>query len=171
MIKINDKVLLGLVAGFLGNIPKTILCTTLNYSGITKQKCSDLASGIFLSKRTAKTLQGNIFGIISDFVTASLDGVALVYFLIHTGKVNKKNALIKGFVSGQISFALFRGVFARLGTSKSYPKDILTNTVMNLNSSVWGISTGLLIFLLGNESLFKKKMQPEATSNCTPTKD
>lgn len=163
MRKINDKLLLGLSVGFLANIPKTILCTTLFYKGITKRKCSDLAASIFIPKYKVFSKRGTIFGILCDSIVASFDGIAYIYLLTCTGKVNKSNALIKGFTSGLFSFGLFRGIISRVGTGKAYPKDIFTNIMMGLNSSLWGVTAGLLTLLLGHEDLFKQK--PHAQSN------
>jgi len=157
MRKINDKVILGLVVGLLANIPKTILCETLYFKGITKRKCSDLAASMFIPTNKIFTRKGNIIGMLCDSVTASFDGIAYIYFLTNTGKVNKRNALIKGFVSGIFIFGIFRGIVAKVGTGKAYPEDILTNTLMGINSSVWGVTAGLLTLLLGNKDLFEAK--------------
>lgn len=157
MRRINDKIFLGLVVGFLANIPKTIVCQTLYFKGITKRKCSDLAASMFIPTYKIFTKKGNVFGVLCDFITASFDGIAYIYFLTNSGKVNKRSALIKGFISGIFIFGLFRTIVAKVGTGKAYPKDILTNTVMGINSSVWGVTAGLLTLLLGNKDLFEPK--------------
>lgn len=153
MRKINDKITLGLVIGFLANIPKTISCTTFNKKGITKRKCSDLAASMFITKRKVFTPKGELFGILCDFIIASFDGVVFVYFLFSTGNVTKRTALIKGMFSGLFFFGLFRGFLAKIGTSRVYPKDMLTNFIMGSNSALWGIMAGLLTFLLGDRNL------------------
>ena len=157
MRTINDKIILGLVIGSLANIPKTIICQTLYSKGITKRKCSDLASSMFIPTYKVLTKKGNIFGVLCDFITASFDGIAYIYFLTHTGKVNKGNALIKGLISGLFIFGLFRSIVVKLGTGKAYPKDVLTNTMMGISSSVWGLTAGLLALQLGNKDLFEPK--------------
>jgi len=89
MRRINDKIILGLMVGLLANIPKTIICQTLYFKGITKRKCSDLAASMFIPTTKILTKKGNIFGMLCDFVTAGFDGIAYIYFLTNTGKVNK----------------------------------------------------------------------------------
>lgn len=157
MRKINDKIILGLVVGVLANIPKTILCTSFNKSGITKRKCSDLAASMFIPARKVFTTKGEIFGFLCDFVIAAFDGIFLVHLLLFTGKVTKGKAIIKGLLSGLFIFGIFRGIFAKVGTGKVYPKDMLTNMVMGTNSSIWGIIAGLLVLMLGHEDLFQSK--------------
>jgi len=163
MRRINDKIILGLVVGSLANIPKTILCQTLYFKGITKRKCSDLAASMFIPTYKIFSKKGNIFGVLCDFITASFDGIAYIYFLTYTGKVNKRNVLIKGLISGLFVFGLFRSILVKVGTGNAYPKDILTNTMMGISSSVWGGAAGLLTLLLGNKDLFEPK--PYVQSN------
>ncbi|MDR3544067.1 MAG: hypothetical protein P4L69_24390 [Desulfosporosinus sp.] len=157
MHKINDRIILGLVVGLLANIPKTISCETLYHKGITKRKCSDLAASIFIPTYKVSSNKGNIFGILCDSVVACFDGIAYIYLLTSTGKVNKSNALIKGMISGLLSFGLFRGIISKVGTGKIYPKDIFTNIMMGINSSIWGVTAGLLTLLLGHKDLFEPK--------------
>jgi hypothetical protein len=158
--KINDRIILGLVTGLLGNIPKTILCETFYRNRIAKKRCSDLALSLFLPSYKVSSKKGSIFGIICDYIMSSFAGIGYIYLLTYTGK---DYALIKGFLSGIFNFALFRGIFSKIGTVKTYPKDMLTNITMGINSSIWGITTGLLTLLLGNKELFMPK--PGVQSN------
>ncbi len=160
MRKINDRIILGLVVGLLANIPKTIICEILYQKGITKRKCSDLAASIFIPTYKVSSKKGNIFGLFCDFIIASFNGIPYIYLLTYTGK---GNALIKGFANGIFNFGLFRGFVLKVGTGGAYPKDILTNTMMGITSSVWGVTTGLLTLLLGNKDLFEPK--PHVQSN------
>lgn len=164
MRKIHDKIILGLVVGLLANIPKTISCTSFNKSGITKRKCSDLAASMFIPTRKVFTPKGELFGFLCDFVVAAFDGIFLVYLLFCTGKVTKDKAMIKGLLSGLLIFGIFRGVLAKMGTGKAYPKDLLSNMVMGMNSSIWGITAGLLALKFGHEDLFKPKAS--SATNC-----
>ncbi|EHQ91152.1 hypothetical protein [Desulfosporosinus youngiae] len=160
MQKIKDKLILGLVVGLLADIPKNLLCLTLFKADITTRKCSDLAASVFIPTYKVFSKKGTLFGILCDFVVGSLSGIATVYLITSTGKVTKKNALIKGLLSGLVSFGIFRGLFIKVGTSKcpkAYPKDMLTNITMSITSSVWGITAGLLTLLLGDKDLLEAK--------------
>lgn len=169
MREINDKIIFGLVVGLLANIPKTIICETLYHKGITKRKCSDLAASIFIPTYNVLSKKGNIFGILCDFIAASFDGIAYIYLLTYTGKVNKGNALFKGFISGIFSFGLFRGIVSKVGTGRAYPKDILTNIMMGITSAIWGVTTGLLTLLLGNKDIFETKPHVQSNLQSNPT--
>ncbi|HBV87170.1 MAG TPA: hypothetical protein DEF42_11110 [Desulfosporosinus sp.] len=168
MRKIKDKLILGLVVGLLADIPKNLLCLTLFNADITTRKCSDLAASVFIPTYKVFSKKGTLFGLLCDFVVGSLNGIAAVYLITSTGKVNKKNALIKGLLSGLVSFGLFRGLFIKVGTSKypkAYPSDILTNVTMSISSSIWGVTAGLLTLLLGHKDLFEPKLHVPSSSS------
>lgn len=141
MRKLNNLATLGLVAGILGNIPKTIVCRILNRKGISKLKCSDLLAGVFLPAKQVNTKEGYVFSIMSDFLIAGLNGISFVYFLNYIGK---KHAIFKGCLTGLSIFGFNRGIVVKFGRGKVYPKDITTNLIMALTSSIWGISTAYL---------------------------
>ena len=157
MGKIKDKVMLGLMVGFLGNIPKTFLCSFLNNKGISKIRCSDLSASLFLPSRKVFTKEGRLFGLLCDFITASFGGIAYIYFLTKSGSITRGHALIKGFISGIFSFFFFRGVVEKLGSGKSYPKDIKSNLILGLNSTLWGLAAGLLAPFLASSELLEKR--------------
>lgn len=157
MRKISDKIILGLVVGILADIPKNIICTSLYYSGRTQRKCSDLAGSLFIPSYKVFTKAGTVFGLICDFMTAALNGIAYIYLLTSTGKITKTNALIKGWISGLFSFGLMRGIISKIGGGIVQPKDIFTNMMMGMSSSIWGITAGLLTLLLGDKDLLESK--------------
>jgi len=49
MGKMNDKVILGLLCGLLGNLPKTILNETLVRKGIEKKRFAEIVAGLFVT--------------------------------------------------------------------------------------------------------------------------
>lgn len=90
-------------------------------------------------------------------MAAALNGIAYIYLLTSTGKVTKTNALIKGWITGLFSFGLLRGIVSKAGGGIAQPKDIFTNMMMGMSSSVWGITAGLLTLLLGDKDLLESK--------------
>ncbi len=160
MRKINDRIILGLLTGIIANIPKTLGNEYLYRRGIDKRRFGDLVAGVFLPSYRVRSKKGTIFGTIGDMFVSSLFGVPLVYLLTYTGK---DKTGIKGLMTGLFAFGLFRGIISRVGISTTYPKDVVTNVMMSAISSLWGLTAGLLIPLLGNRDLFEPK--PRVQSN------
>jgi hypothetical protein len=158
--KINDRICLGILIGLLANIPKILNDELWYLRGDSKRRFSHLVAGIFLPYNEVKSKEGTGFGLYMDMFISSLLGIPLVYLLTYTGK---DKSWIKGIVTGLFGFSLFRGLLARTGIGKTYPKDVSTNVIMSISSLLWGITAGLLISLLGNKDLFKPK--PHIQSN------
>ena len=160
MRKIKDRIILGLVIGFIGNISKIVTNELLYRKGIEKKRFGDIVAGIFLPTKQAASKKGTLFGVAGDFAVSAFLGVPLVYLLSFTGK---DKAWVKGWLTGAFGFGLFRGVMATFGIGKTYPKDPITNSLMTMNSSFWGITAGLLAPLIGDERLFRPT--PSTLSN------
>jgi hypothetical protein len=171
MRKINDRIILGLIVGLLADIPKNLLCLTLNKKGITTLKCSDLAASLFIPSYKVTTRKGTLFGLLCDFFVAGINGIMYIQLLVNSGKVNKSNALVKGALSGIFSFGLFRGVITKIGAGNVYPKDILTNIMMGVSSSVWGITAGLLTLLLNRKGLIEPPLASPYVQKVAPMAD
>lgn len=165
MRKISDKIILGLVVGMLADIPKNLICTSLYYSGVTQRKCSDLAGSLFIPGYKIFTKAGTAFGILCDFMAAGLNGIAYIYLLTSTGKVTKTNAVFKGWLTGIFSFGLLRGIISKVESGIVQPKDIFTNMMMGMSSSIWGITAGLLTLGLGDKDVLDSKSKTPNQKN------
>lgn len=152
MRKMKDRITLGLLCGFFGNIPKTILNDVSYRKGLEKTRYGEIVTGIFVPKRAAVSKSGVKFGFAGDYFLASLLGIPLVYLLSYTGK---DNYLLKGWAGGMAGMGLFRALIANIGPGKTYPKDVLTNSLMSISSSIWGITAAALIVRLGDDTLFR----------------
>jgi hypothetical protein len=152
MKKINDRIILGLIVGALGNIPKTLINEYFYRKGLEKRRFGDIVAGVFVPKRSLKSKKTTLFGLLGEMVVSSFLGIAYVYLISYTGR---DHAVIKGWVTGLFGFGFFRGLLANVGIGHTYPRDVVTNAMMSGSSSVWGITSGFLITALGNEALFK----------------
>ncbi|MEW6182502.1 MAG: hypothetical protein AB1500_04895 [Bacillota bacterium] len=151
-MKVADRITLGLLLGFLSNIPKAILNEVFVQAGIEKKRFSEIVSGIFVTRKEAALKPGAVFGMAGDFVVASILGVAYVFLLSKSGGDKR---ILKGAATGAAGFGLFRGMMAHLGARGTYPEDIITNAGMALTSTLWGLTAGGLSFLLADEGLFR----------------
>ncbi|MDX9872891.1 MAG: hypothetical protein RBT41_10805 [Clostridia bacterium] len=152
MKKIKDRLTLGLLCGFLGNIPKTILNEVSYRKGLEKTRYGEIVTGIFMPKKQAQSKDGVTFGVAGDYLLASMLGIPLVYLFTYTGKDNYG---LKGWVGGMAGMGLFRALIANIGPGKTYPKDVLSNSMMSISSTLWGITAATLIVHWGDERLFK----------------
>jgi hypothetical protein len=152
MGKIKDRILLGLISGLIGNIPKSLINEILFRKGTESKRYGNIVSGLFLSNLETQRKSGVIFGTVGDFVIASILGVPLVYLLSYTGK---DKSWLKGILVAILGFGTFRGIMSKMGNFLSYPKDTQTNALMSMSSFLWGITTALTALKLGDEGLFK----------------
>lgn len=151
MIKIKDRIYLGLLSGFIANIPKEALSELLYRKGIEKGRFANMAAGIFIPKKNALSKKGALFGLTHDFMLASGLGIPLVYLLSFTGK---DKWLIKGLLTGGLGFGVFRGLMANVGPGKTYPKDPLSNISMTLGSLMWGAIASGIAISFGEQNLY-----------------
>lgn len=154
MRKITDKIILGLLAGLIGNIPKAVINEILVRKGIEKKRFAEIVSGMFVTREEATSKKGVAFGFFGDFTTASFLGIPLVYILAKTGKNHK---IIKGGMMGLVGLGVYRGIISQLGNKGTYPTDVITNASMSITSTLWGITTGILATVLGHKCLFESK--------------
>ncbi|ATW28469.1 hypothetical protein [Candidatus Formimonas warabiya] len=154
MKKITDRIMLGLVGGFIGNIPKSVFNEILFRKGIETKRYGEIIGGIFMPREEVRSRTGMHFGAGADFVMSSLLGIPLVYLLSFTGK---DYYLVKGGLTGLIGMGAFRGIIANIGPGKTYPRDPRTNMTLSLTSTLWGVVSSLAVITLGNKDLFKPK--------------
>lgn len=172
MREITDKIILGLVAGLIGNIPKVIINEILVQKGIEKKRFAEIVAGILVTRKEAISKKGVVFGFLGDFATASFLGIPLVYLLSKTGKNHK---IIKSGMMGLVGLGIYRGIIAQLGNKGTYPTDVVTNASMSMTSTLWGVCAGILATRFGHKSVFEQEkaskliIQPQRESRLNQT--
>lgn len=154
MLKIKDRVTLGIVAGILGNLVKQGLSFLFKELGLIKITAPDKAGGMFVSKRKVKKPMGSVLGIIADFCIACKLSILLVYILSGTGK---DNHILKGLSLGSSAWAIMYGFLSRIGGTGFNiirPRDSLSGFVTH---TVFGVAVAQLIVTLGDDSLFRPR--------------
>lgn len=154
MGKIKDKIILGLLIGFIGGIPKLIINEILVRKGIEKKRFAEIVAGMFVTHEEAISRKGILFGLFGDFVTSSFLGVPLVYLLSLTGK---KHNVIKGGMMGLIGLGAFRAIIGKLGYKNTSPTDVVSNASLSMTSTLWGITAGIMAMKLGHKSVFEQE--------------
>ncbi|MDP4127219.1 MAG: hypothetical protein Q8912_09775 [Bacillota bacterium] len=147
MLKIKDKMLLGIVAGLGANTVKLTLNTIFKELKWIEMGSTERALGIFLPSHTLTQKKGRIIGYLADSTVASLLGVIFTYVLSKTGK-NK--AVLKGSIFGQSSWALLYGVLGTLGATKISPGSPNTVLAEFISHTAFGATSTYLITKFGD---------------------
>jgi len=159
MKKIKDPVLLGIVAGLLGNAAKTAgNLTNRHILGFSDTTYSEISSGLFMTRKERKKKTGILVGVLGDFVISAGLGVPIVYLLKYTGK---DYAMLKGLAISQAAWISLFGTIGRgMGENKGvFPLSAETNLSAFLNHSWYGMITALAASKLGDDSLFRGAAQ------------
>lgn len=155
MRRINDRLILGVLAGVLGNLPKAAVELAGKMTGWAESDCPDRAAGMLVPRRQVHSKKGRIIGRVADMVMAAMLGVATTYALSATGK---DKAVLKGVVLGQTMWTMLYGVLGTLGTTRVrtvQPRTALTELV---GHTVYGAATAGLAVALGDPGLFTGKI-------------
>jgi hypothetical protein len=166
MNKIKDPIILGAVAGFIGNCAKTA-GSLFNRHVLHKSSTTyaEIAGGLFMTEKERRTKTGRFVGETADFLLGSLLGIPLVYLLRYTGK---DKAAVKGAGYGHFAWIVLHGTIGRMMGNKKgvFPLDAKTNMSALINHTWYGLVTGFLIKKLGDQSLF-----PEPRSYTEPKEE
>jgi len=152
IVKIKDRVLLGVVAGLTGNLVKTLLDEVSLKKKISQRTFRETAAGVWVSKRSeATSSKGQLLGGLLDFGVASLGGIGMVQLFSKTGR---DHVLTKGLVSGITVGSTVSAILSALPQNKVKPKDAASNLSYMLAHAVYGVVAAAVVTKLGDPSLF-----------------
>ncbi len=157
--KIDDRVVLGLVSGTIGNIAKDLSNYVLYKLGVTSRLYGHLAAGLLTEQRHVKKPTGFAIGQLADFAIGAGLGVPIVYALALTGK---DYASLKGAAIG--SGAWVAG-FGFLGARSAGDKAVFPLDPKPMLAAVWhhalyGAVTAYAATKLGRPGLFEGACTP-----------
>lgn len=150
MLKIKDRIVLGILSGIIGSIPGRLLNTIEYDLGIVDSKYGQMAAGLFISKNKVNTPTGKLLGSVANEFLATTTGIAVTYTLSATGR---DKAVLKGMGVGSLYWFLLYGLSAPLAnTSKSKkPASPLFSLVDHL---IFGATASIVTSKFGDDSLF-----------------
>ncbi len=152
MQRINDRLILGLIAGLGANLIKEAIGETGVRSGLTKYTCRRMIPMLLLNKKDAKTWKGWVVGTTTDMTVAGMIGVITSYTLSSTGK---DYSWFKGIMVSNSIMDQFFSVFAR--ALPQVRQDPNSNLLCRGIHTVFGIAAASIITSLGDPSLFEQK--------------
>jgi len=156
---INDRIVLGTIAGLAGNAAKMMVDEVSVRLGISQRNYRSTAAGVWVSTHhEANCIQGQVLGTILDFGMGLLGGIGIVELLTLSGKDHHVG---KGLVAG-ISFgSIITAFLSAFAQNKVRPKDAATNLSYLLTHAIYGVVTTEVAVRLGEPQLFVQK-QPVA---------
>jgi hypothetical protein len=167
VFKIKDRVVLGVVAGLIGNSIKMTVDEIFVKKKISQRSFRETAAGVWVSKRSeAVRTQGQILGGLLDFGMGIMGGIATTYWLPVTGR---DHITIKGITSGIAMGSLITFVLGTLPQNIVRPKDAASNLSYMLSHSVYGLVTTAVAAKLGHPSLYDAQPQNDYLEPSEPT--
>lgn len=152
---IKDRILLGVIAGFTGNLFKTIFDEISLRLKISQRSFRATAAGVWVSKKSeASNIKGQILGSIFDFGLASLGGIGIVYLLSRSGR---DHLLVKGTLSGITIGSFITATLSAFPQNKVKPKDAASNLSYVAGHTVYGLIATAVAAKLGTPTLFDSK--------------
>ena len=150
-LKIKDRDTLSIVAGLVGLIGMTLVDGISRRAKISKRSYREAAAGMFVSKKEATNLRGQILGLIMNSAVSILGA----NFIIKRMSQNGRDKLIsKGIMSGIGIGAIATAVPNIVPKNRVKPKDAASNLSYVFSNIVYGMLTTFTSAKLGHDSLF-----------------
>ncbi|MGI6711157.1 MAG: hypothetical protein ACOX4L_00150 [Bacillota bacterium] len=151
-MRIKDRVLLGFIAGTIGNTFKTTIDELSLRKRISKRSFRETAAGVWVSKKCeASNYKGQILGGLIDFGMSSIGGIGIVHLLSKTGK---DHLVSKGILSGITIGSTITAALSAFPQNKVKPKDAASNLSYMFCHAIYGIITTFVAVGLGHPSIF-----------------
>lgn len=160
MRRIRDRVILGVVAGLIGNGAKTVVSKVMQRLGHSELGGATRAMGMLVPAHKIATPGGWAVGYIADNAIACMLGTVGVYALAVSGT---DHALIKGGLSGGAAWTALYGVLGRMGATNVttfLPKTVLSELLAH---TVFGVTAAGVAVTLGDPQLFNGGVPISAT--------
>ncbi len=121
----KDRILLGGLAGMVGNIPKELMAWIMYWFGWIRYTFDHFCAGIFVPPAAVYDPVAIVLGLINDFVFSGIYGV-LFYLIFKKTGVGRwfLKSLVMGFGLFTICFGILRPLLA--------PKLVVVEPLVNL---------------------------------------
>ena len=150
MIKIKDRIILGIISGILAGIPGRLINAVEYRFNLTDVKYGQMATNLFLPKRKINTPVGRSIASLVNHIMISITGVITTYILSATGR---DKSIIKGIGVTSIFWLLFFGLSSRLSLQVKTKKP-LSPLLSFVDHVTLGALNGMIIQKIGDDALF-----------------
>jgi hypothetical protein len=151
-LKIKDRIILGSMAGLIGNLAKTFIDEISLRKKISQRSFRSTAAGVWVNnKNEATNLNGQLLGGLFDFGIGALGGIVMTHIFSKTGK---DHVVTKGILSGISIGSTITALLSAFPNNKVRPKDASSNLSYMFAHSVYGVVSSVIITKFGDSSLF-----------------
>ena len=150
MIKSKDKYSFAILAAVIANIPINILDYIFYALDINQYHMWHIAASSYFKTQDTGTIPALITGAITDYSTASIIGIAIIYLLYFTGT---EYFWLKGLSIGAGSWLFAFGFILRKHVSRIDPVDPGTNLYHIAEHYLLGFLIAWIITKYGSELL------------------
>ena len=150
MIKPKDKYSFAILAAILANIPINILDYIFYILDINQYHMWHIAASAYFKAKDTGTIPALITGAITDYSTASIFGLIIIYLLYFTGT---EYYWLKGLSVGALSWLFSFGIILREHVSRIDPVDPGTNLYHVAEHYLLGLLIAWIIAKYGKELL------------------
>jgi len=152
MKKVNDRICLGIVSGFVGWVAFDLTDVFLSKKRISKRTYPTIASGIMVSsRREAEKWTGQFLGTLVDIGICMVGGISMVKILTTYGR---DKLVPKGLFFGITFGGVLTAILSKLSNRKVIPNDALSNILYIVSHAVFGLASIFTASKLGDDSLF-----------------
>lgn len=138
----KDTIILGTIAGLIGNIPKTIIDWTMHSLGLVRYTFAHIAAGYFVSIKYIDNPVSLATGFISDFIMAGFLGSLFLIILRISGK---DYPVTKGILFSAILYVILYGLGMALNLTRVTLATPLPNLLLLLPHLVFGATMGFFL--------------------------
>lgn len=138
----KDDIMLGVLAGFVGNIPKEIITWLLHFLGYLRYTFVHIAAGTFVPKEFIDNPISLVTGAIADWIMVGIIGTVTVYFIKYT---DYRFPIIKSIFLSSAFYILLYGALMALDVTRASLLTPLPNLLLFIPHLAMGIGIGWFI--------------------------
>ena len=151
MEKIKDRNTLAIASGMIGLSGIVLVDEFSRLAKISQRSYRAAAAGMFLSKREAMSLKGQVLGSIMN---SAISIVGAKYIINEMSKTGRDHVLSKGILTGVTFGAIATAIPNIVPKNNVKPKDAASNLSYIFSNLVYGVITTFAAAKLGHDSLF-----------------
>lgn len=152
MKKINDRIYLGMLSGFVGLMALMGTDIISSKMRISQRSFPTTAAGVWVSSRKqAEKWQGQLLGTIMNLGLSMVGGVSAVKLLTTYGR---DKLVPKGIFLGITFGSMITAILSGFVQNKVKPKDANSNLSYLISHALFGLATVFTAAKLGDDSLF-----------------
>jgi len=139
---LEDKVMLGILAGFFGNIPKEIISWIFHSIGYLRYTFVHIAAGAFVPQEFIDNPVSLATGIVADWIMVGIIGTLTVYFIEFT---DDNYPIIKSIFLSSAFYIILYGALMALDVTRASLLTPLPNLLLYIPHLAMGSGIGWFI--------------------------